>query len=193
MQIKDFCIDYNDTLWQKLLAIIVDSNDDLKANYIDIKPSDFVCWPVLIDNNEIVCFSGLQQNFDRWGKNFARVNSRFYINPKFRHKGPGKLTKTEKFLNTKYLLPIQIFTANKMNFEGVFMSREGDYRKAFERYSDLAFKNTGIYFEILNDRYNVCGNQDIVPESCKQWIALHCFNGRKDLWENDMKQFKIIN
>jgi len=133
----------------------------------------------------------LQENKNRWGNNFARVNSRFYISPKYRHAGPGKLTKSEKFLNTKHLLPIQISTAKLLGYEGVFMSREGDHKNAFERYSLLAFKNTGFRFEILDTRYNVCGHQDPVPESCKQWISLHCFNGRDDLWYKDMRQYRV--
>jgi hypothetical protein len=193
MKILDMCVDYNSNLWDKTKKIIMDGNDPLKSNYINLSPADFVCWPVLIDNEEIVCFSGLQINVERWGINFARINSRFYINPKYRHRGPGKMSNSEKFLNTKYLLPVQIDKAKSLGLKGVFMSREGDHKKVFELYVNLAYRNTGYFFTVLEDRYNVCGNLDPVPHSCKQWIAAHCFDvdNTADIWKNEMNLFKI--
>jgi len=88
MKIVDFCTDYDSVIWEKTLENIVNGDDELKNNYINLTPRDFVCWPVLIDNNEIVCFSGLQINYSRWSDKFARINSRFYISPKYRHHGP---------------------------------------------------------------------------------------------------------
>jgi hypothetical protein len=191
MKIVDFCNEYNDQLWKQTLDIIVDSNDELKNNYINLTPSDFVSWTVLVDDNEIVCFSGLQENHERWGNNFARINSRFFISPKYRHKHPGKLTDCKKFLNTRHLLPIQIQKAKELGFAGIFMSREGDHKRVFEKYVDLACKNTGYYFNVLTDRYNVCGHLSPVPDPCKQWIAVHCFNSNVDTWNRQMNQFKI--
>jgi hypothetical protein len=192
MKIIDFCENFDKDLWEKTLEIIVNNKDELKNNYINLSPKDFVCWPVLIENNEIVCFSGLQINQERWGDNFARINSRFFISPKYRHRTPGKLNNHDKFLNTKYLLPVQIEFAKEMGLKGIFMSREGDHKKVFEHYANLAYKNTGYFFKILTYQYNVCGQQNPVPESCKQWIALHCFDGNENLWNTSMKDFEII-
>lgn len=191
MKILDFCTDYRDDLWKRTLEIISNTNDELKNNYINLSPQDFICWPVLIQDDEIVCFSGLQENRERWGDKFARINSRFFISPKYRHRGPGKLTNREKFLNTRYLLPIQIEHAKNLKFSGVFMSREGDHKKVFERYVNLAYKNTNYHFEILKNRYNVCGHLAPIPESCKQWIAVHCFNGDIELWNESMRNYQI--
>lgn len=191
MKIIDFCKEYDDHLWKQTLDIIVNSNDELKDNYISLTPDDFVCWPVLVNNDEIVCFSGLQANCERWGDQFARINSRFFISPKYRHQTPGKLTDCKKFLNTRHLLPIQIYKAKELGFAGIFMSREGDHKRVFEKYVDLAYKNTGYCFNVLADRYNVCGHLSPVPESCKQWIAVHCFNNNSNTWNQHMKQFKV--
>jgi len=191
MHIVDFCTDYDSRLWEKTLDIIKQHNDELKNNYLTLRPADFVCWPVLVEDDEIVCFSGLQQNLERWGDKFARINSRFFISPKYRHHGPGKMLNSEKFLNTRHLLPIQIQKAKELGFKGVFMSREGDHKTVFQLYVDLAYRNTGHYFEVLKDRYNVCGCLTPIPESCKQWIAVHCFDGDLQLWLKEMEQYKI--
>lgn len=191
MKIIDFCKDYNDSLWRQTLDIIVNSNDRLRDNYISLTPDDFVCWPVLVDNNEIVCFSGLQANRERWGDQFARINSRFFISPKYRHQNPGKLADCKKFLNTRHLLPMQIYKAKELGLAGIFMSREGDHKRVFEKYVDLAYKNTGYCFNVLADRYNVCGHLSPIPESCKQWIAVHCFANNSNTWNQHMKQFKV--
>jgi hypothetical protein len=191
MKIIDFCKDYNDSLWRQTLDIIVNSNDRLRDNYISLTPDDFVCWPVLVDNNEIVCFSGLQVNRERWGDQFARINSRFFISPKYRHQNPGKLTDYKKFLNTRHLLPMQIHKAKELGLAGIFMSREGDHKRVFKKYVNLANQNTGYYFEILAHRYNVCGHQNPTSESCKQWIAICLFREDLNSWNQQMNQFKI--
>jgi hypothetical protein len=188
MQIIDFCKDYDETLWQETLEIINASDDYLKENYLTLTPKDFICWTVLVNNNKIVCFSGLQENKERWGSQFSRINSRFYIAPAYRHNWPGKFVETDKFLNTRHLLPVQIKDAKELGFKGIFMSREGNHKKAFELYADLAYRNTGYYFEVLDNQYNVCGNLTPIPESCKQWVAVHCFDGNTDLWLNGMNQ-----
>jgi hypothetical protein len=191
MKVQDFCKDFDEKLWNNTLDIIISNNDELKNNYLTLSPNDFISWPVLIEDNEIVCFSGLQKNKERWGTKFARVNSRFYISPKYRHVWPGRMENSERFLNTRHLLPIQISTAKELGFEGVFMSREGDHKKVFELYVDLASRNTGHEFTVLEHRFNVCGNLDPIPESCKQWIAVHCFNGGVDLWYKGMEEYVI--
>lgn len=192
MNIVDFCTDYDSNIWKSIVKIIDAHNDKLKNNYLTLSPLDFICWPVLIKNKEVICFSGLQQNQERWGDKFARVNSRFFINPKYRHVWPGKLEQSEKFLNTKYLLPIQINKAKELGFRGVFMSREGNHKKVFELYADLSFRNTGYEFTILNNQYNVCGCLDSIPKSCKQWIAVHCFDRNIELWNDEMNQHVIL-
>lgn len=191
MKIIDFCKNYDDTLWQNTLGIIKNSNDDLKNNYLTLNPDDFICWPVLVDDGKIVCFSGLQMNINRWGSHYARVNSRFYISPDHRHKSPGKLSNSKTFLNTRYLLPLQIIKAKELGLSGVFMTREGEHRHAFELYANLASRNTGCIFELLCDRYNVCGCIDPVPESCKQLVALHCFDHSQRIWFRDMEQHRL--
>jgi hypothetical protein len=146
---------------------------------------------VLIDGDEIVCFSGLQFNPERWTERYARINARMWIAHEHRHRGPGKLLQSEKYLNTKYLVPVQLQYAKRINLSGVFISREGDFRKGLQRYCDLVKANTGAEFSVLDDIYNVCGCLDPVPESCKQLIALHTFHGDIDAWHLAMSQHKI--
>jgi hypothetical protein len=192
MKTIDFCKDFDERLWRNAIDKIANSNDPLKENYVTLTPADFVCLPVLIHRDEIICFSGLQLNSDRWTEHYARINARMWIAPEWRHHGPGKMTQSSKYLNTQYLLPVQLEYARSRDLKGVFISREGNYRRFLERYCELIKANTGAEFMVLNNIYNVCGCLNPVPESCKQLIALCTFDNNTDNWHNAMSRHEII-
>ena len=192
MKTQDFCQDFDELLWRKAINQIADSNDPLRENYLTLTPQDFVCLPVLIHRDEIICFSGLQLNADRWTRDYARINARMWIAPEWRHHGPGKMSQASKYLNTQYLLPIQLDYARKIDLKGVFISREGNYRRFLQQYCKLIKVNAGVEFTVLENLYNVCGCLNLVPENCKQLIALHTFDDNMQNWHNAMSQHEII-
>jgi hypothetical protein len=169
-KIIDFATNFDADLWDQYQAYLLTTNDDLKDNYVGLNPQDFACFPVVIINNQIVCFSALQISKDRWGEGIGRVSTRMWIHPDYRHK--GRFTGGNKFLNTTYCLPLQLAKARSLGLDCVFISREHN-PKAFEHYLDLIKINCNITFAIESKRYNVCGSLDPIPESCKQWVAVY--------------------
>jgi hypothetical protein len=191
MKVIDFCQDFDQTLWNDVLEKIRISNDPLKKNYLNLTPGDFVCLPVLIENKKIICFSGLQINESKWGKEIGRINARMWIEPSHRHLSLGKMKNSDKFFNTKYLLPLQIQKAKEIGLDTLFISREGSYRNFMEKYCDLIFSNTGHRFKLLDRCYNVCGDIPIIPESCKQLIAWFSFSNNYEIWDRHMGKHQL--
>jgi hypothetical protein len=81
-----------------------------------------------------------------------------------------KFTGGAKFLNTTYCLPLQLAVAKRIGLDSVFISREENLR-GFQEYLKLIKINCNEEFTIWKNKFNVCGTQNPVPESCKQWIA----------------------
>ena len=71
-----------DNLFFHSINLIRSSNDKLKDNYLSLVPTDFLSFPALIENDEIICFSALQSNKDRWGEKIARCSTRMWVHPK---------------------------------------------------------------------------------------------------------------
>ena len=191
MKVIDFCQHFDQSLWNNVLKKIRLSNDPLKKNYLNLTPNDFVCLPVLIRNEEIICFSGLQINESKWGKGIGRINARMWIDPSHRHLGLGKMENSDKFFNTKYLLPHQIEKSKEFNLDTLFISREGNYRKFMEKYCDLILSNTGCQFKLLDNCYNVCGDIPSIPDSCKQLIAWFSFSNNYEIWDHQMGKHRL--
>ena len=190
MIVKDLCSEPDDRLWNNVIIKIKNGTDELKNNYVNLTPNDFECLPVLIKNDEIITFSGLQIRSDRWAPNIGRVNSRMWIAPEHRH---ANLIKCEynpdKYYNTRYLLKMQIERAIEIGLKSVFISREGNYKTTLKAYCNLVFKNTGYRFNILSNRYNVCGPMNEIPESCRQLIAVCDF--QDGYWDHSMSHYII--
>jgi len=177
--------------WLKVLKFISNSNDKLKNNYIDLDPKKFLSFTALLNDDQIIGFSGLQSSFERWGPNIVRCSTRMWIHPNYRSTGMTKFTQGDKFLNSFYLIPKQLEIAKKLKYSCVFMSRESNPR-AFAEWSKLVNRNTGSNFQNLKDRYNVCGSLDTIPESCKQFISLNFVDSSSlDIWNHSMEKFKI--
>jgi hypothetical protein len=188
-KIIDFASNFDHELWDQYQRYLATTNDRLKDNYIGLDPRDFACFPVVIIDDQIVCFSALQLSEDKWGKGIGRVSTRMWIHPNYRHK--GKFTGGDKFLNTTYCLPLQIAKAQMLGLDCVFISREHT-PLAFKSFLDLIETNCKIMFDLEPNQYNVCGPQSVVPASCKQWVAVHCFNTAGiNRWANQMLGFRI--
>jgi hypothetical protein len=181
---------FND-LWKKTLLEITQGNDKLKDNYVNLDPKNFLSFTVLIEHQEIICFSALQSAIDRWGLDIARCSTRMWVHPNYRFSGMTKFTQGKKFLNSFYLIPQQLRTANELGYKCVFMSRE-ENPKAFNEWTNLVNRNSSGNFQNLTNRYNVCGSLDPIPESCKQYISINLSNPYAlDIWNLNMEKFKI--
>lgn len=188
-KIIDFAVRFDQELWDKYQMYLATTNDELKENYVGLDPRTFACFPVVIIDNQIVCFSALQIDEQRWGPGIGRVSTRMWLHPDYRH--TGKFTGGSKFLNTTYCLPLQLAKAKMLGLDCVFISREHN-PKAFEHYLDLIKINCHVNFHIAIAKYNVCGSLDPIPESCKQWVAVH---GLTDTgvhrWSHQMRRYVL--
>jgi len=180
-----------DHLWLETVKLISLSKDKLKDNYLNLNPKSFLCFTALIEDRRIICFSALQSNSDRWGRDIVRCSTRMWIHPDFRFSGLTRFTQGRKFLNSYYLIPEQLKKAKILGYKCVFMSRE-ENPLAFLKWSDLVTRNTGNQFINLSGRYNVCGDVYPVPESCKQYISVDVSNPEAlEIWYNNMEKFKV--
>jgi len=188
-KIIDFATSYDSELWGEYQEYLLTTTDDLKANYLNLDPRMFACFPVVIIDGKIVCFSALQINEERWGKGIGRVSTRMWIHPDYRHR--GKFVGGEKFLNTTYCIPLQLAKAKLLKLDCVFISRENNQR-AFVHYLQLININCNIPFCIESKKYNVCGSLDPIPESCKQWVAMYFLNSdATNKWDQNMNKYRL--
>lgn len=181
-------------LFKQTLGLIEKSNDPLKENYVNINLNEFLSFPVIIQNDKIICFSGAQVKHNIWGKNIARISTRFWKHPEYRINSLHKLTNIECTLNIKYCIPIQLEQLKKHNIECFFMSREskktGRVMNAFSEYTTLINKEYNQNLKILPNRYKVCGlNSE--NEKCNQFISLNHTENSLKIWNVNMKNFEI--
>lgn len=191
MIVVDLAREYDHRLWQQALLKIAGGDDPLKKNYVGLDPRKFLCFPALVEGDSITCFSGLEVNQDRWGP-CARINTRMWIDPQHRHHHLTKMDRPEKFVNTRYLLPVQLSRAQEAGIDTVFISREGNYRRFLNRYVKLIEHNTGHSFTVLPHIYAVCGDISPTPPSCRQLIAVHSFSGDLSTWHSSMAKHVIV-
>lgn len=180
-----------DYLWADFFKTVENSTDPLKANYLGLDPTTFASLPVVIKDDKIVCFSGLQVIPEKWGQGIARCSARLWYHPDFRLKGLSKFSGGDKFLNSTYCMPIQLSVAAQLGLDCLFISRESNVR-GFQEYLKLLTVNAGVNFVLEDGWYNVCGKLDPVPHSCRQVVALHFLNSQgASTWQNNMLQYKL--
>ena len=171
IKIIDYANNFDNELWTKFQEYVITTTDVMKHNYIDLDPRAFVSFPVVIADDTIICFSGLQINKDWWGEGIGRVSSRMWIHPDYRH--TGKFTGGAKFLNTTYCLPLQLAKAKLIGLDCVFISREHN-PKGFEEYLKLIKVNCKTEFTMELTKYALNGPCQVEdPESMKQWVMLY--------------------
>lgn len=179
-------------LFYDALARIKDSKDSLKENYLNIDPRNFISFPAVIKEGKIVCFSGVIVDKDRWGPNIARASTRMWIDYEYRFTGLTKFTGGSQFMNTSYCLPLQIKKAKEQGIQCLFISREGSSNIGFKEYLKLIKINCNVDFKLLPEKYNTCGSLNTIPESCKQFIAVHFLTANgEDVWHQQMSINKI--
>jgi hypothetical protein len=179
--------------WQKTLEYIEKSHDQLKHNYLNLDFESFLSFQAVVEDDEIICFSGLQSNNEKWGPLILRCSSRMWVHPDYRQPGLKKFTQGNKFLNSYYLIPNQLKLAKDLGYRCVFMSREKNPR-AFKEWTDLVNRNAESNFVVLPNRYNVCGQQHNITESCKQSISLNYSDiDSVDIWNTYMAKHLIDN
>jgi hypothetical protein len=184
--------DQHNHLWNNVQETIELSNDPLKFNYVGLDPKSFVSLPAVIIDDKIVCFSGLQINQKKWGAGIGRCSARMWIDPEYRFKHITRFTGGNRFLNTTYSLPLQIAAAKILKLDCLFISRETNLL-GFKEYLKLIKINCGVDFVLDSAQYNVCGPQKVIPESCRQYVAvLHLSATGADCWQQRMNGYKII-
>jgi hypothetical protein len=193
LQVIDLIVDPHDRLWKDTIDYINGTEDQLKSNYINIKFDEFLSFPVVVDDGQIICFSGLHYNERRWGTGLARFSSRMWIHPAYRIKGIGKFIGGPKFLNSTYCLPVQIKKAKEAGLDSVFISREHNLI-GFTQYIDLIKINCNLDFDIKPNRYNVCGYTFDEQEGCVQYVAVHHLtDSGHETWIRNMTKHVVIN
>lgn len=189
IKIIDFATSFNNELWINYQNYIIDLPDKLKENYVGLNPKDFLSFPVVIIDNKIVCFSGLQVNKEKWGPGIGRCSTRMWIHPDYRHS--GKFSGGDRFLNTTYCLPLQLAKAKLAGLDCIFISRENNL-KGFGEYLKLIKINCKAEFLMETSKYNVCGALHPIPDSCIQWVMLHHLNKRgPTCWKNNMEKYTV--
>lgn len=165
-----------DKLWQTCLEYIRChcQDDPLYQNYLNLKKQDFISIAVTIEDDKILAFSCAQFDVKKWGNQIARVSTRFWLHPSIRSKGLTKFTPgAATWYNSQYMMRYQLDAVKKLNLPASFISREGNYKKSFQKYISLvnAYNNTN--FILLDGLYAVCGPMIEIPASCKQMIAVN--------------------
>tara|TARA_B100000780_G_C21069119_1_gene430103 strand:+ start:424 stop:912 length:489 start_codon:yes stop_codon:yes gene_type:complete len=139
---------------QWLLDDIQKGNDKLKNNYTlkNLRLQDMLTFNLVMYEDDIVAFSGLQN----WYDGTARVNSRYYVTPKYRQYSLRE--KRVRYL-WKYLMPYQIKVAEEIGFKKLFWSTELYRRrgKTMELTIQQAKKHLpkGWYFNRLEGLYQI--------------------------------------
>ncbi len=184
MQVIDLITDPQPTMWNATVDQIRRSDDPLRDNYLNINFKDFLSFTAVVNDNQIVCFSGLQYDPNKWGTKIARISSRMWIHPDYRFSGLTRFSGGERFLNSYYCVPKQLEIARAKQLSCVFVSREHN-RVAFNEYLALLKINADCEFELLQKRYWVCGS--VRNDGCLQYIGLHHLNTScNEVWLNDM-------
>lgn len=151
--------------------------DPLYENYANLDLKDFICLTAVLEQNEIIALSGVQQKPERWGKNTVRMSTRFWMHPKFRISALSKYDPEQRFyFNSQLMIPYQLTFLKQLGVEFAIITREGNYRRSFTKFIELVNYHNRTNFKVLPGIYNVCDHMPIVPESCQQIVAVHSFN-----------------
>lgn len=189
MVVIDLIKQPNHHLWGCVLDEIQYGNDSLKENYLSIDFSQFLSFPCVIENDRVIAFSGLQYDESKWGPGIGRCSSRMWIHPEYRISNLKKFKGGPQFLNSYYIVPMQIKRAKDYNLQCIFVSREHN-KNGFDQYLKLLHTNTGYMFTSLKNRYWVCGDSRL--SSCLQYVGVCDLNSmNNERWHANM--FKFIH
>jgi hypothetical protein len=163
-----------DPIWIDCLSIIKNKckDDPLIENYLDLNPENYFYFVSLIVDDNIISFGAIEKSPNKWGESLVRVLTRFWIHPDFRSNGFTKWGDHRPRFSPIILKNQLEFLETKKEIKAAMITREGNYLKSFKEIIRLANTVSKNPFEILKNRYNVCGSMEIVPESCKQFVAV---------------------
>jgi glutaredoxin len=180
MQLVDIIqtVEY-DHLWNQCIEYITIhcKEDPLYENYIKLAKEDFVSLPVIIIDNQIVAFSGAQVNNESWGPNIARVSSRFWLAPDYRHSLTKFNSSNIPWYNSQFLIKHQLDILVKSGIPHMFISREGIYRKSFSKFIDLVNQYNNTSFKVLAGEYEINHIPQMIAvysfetDPLEQWIS----------------------
>lgn len=159
------------------------SKDRLFENYINLDPSKFLYFSLVLQNNEIISFGAIEYSPHKWGENLCRVLSRFWIDPEYRSQSLTRWSTTSTRYSPLVLQHQLAYLETNKQIEIAMITREGRYKKSFVEIVRLANSVSKNKFAILDGRYNVCGNLDHVPDSCVQMVAMSAIK-ETDIKEN---------
>lgn len=152
-------------------------SDLLYENYANLNINDFICLTAVIEGDEIIALSGIQYMPDRWGEHTVRMSTRFWMHPKYRINSLSKFDPDMRFyFNSQLMIPHQLNFLKKIPIKFAIITREGNYRRSFEKFIKLVNHHNNTNFSILDGLYNVCQPMETVPHSCQQIIAVHSLN-----------------
>lgn len=139
----------DDSIWNQFIEVLSEIDDKLKDNYTleNLKLEQMICFTVLLKDDDIVCFSGLQ----KIEEDLYRVASRYYIRKKYREHFTRQFLERKSY-NWRYLVPYQLKRAE--NKTTVFSTHLCKSDKSFELIVDQASK-------VLNRKITFIGEQKI--------------------------------
>lgn len=145
--------------------------DELYANYLNINLAEFVSFPVVIEDGQIVAFSGAQYRPMRWSPFVARISTRMWIHPDRRethltHFTPG----ARVWYNSELIIPRQLeVIARTKTIQAVFITRHR-HPRGFQKFIDLVNLHNHMHLKVFKHPYYVCG-RGYMNEDCLQYVA----------------------
>ncbi len=166
--------------------------DPLYENYANLDIADFICLTAVLDQDEIIALSGVQEKPNRWGKNTVRMSTRFWMHPKFRISALSKYDPEQRFyFNSQLMIPHQLEFLKTLGVRFAIITREGNYRRSFGKFIELVNYHNKTNFRVLEGIYNVCDHMPVVPESCQQIVAVHSFD--TSVFEDELEELHSAN
>jgi hypothetical protein len=164
--------DPSETLWKNCLKNLklYCQTDHLFKNYKDLVPENFYYFSCAVYLDEIISFGAVQYSPEKWGYDIARVLTRFWIHPGYRSKGLTKWGDNQIRLSPLILKNQLDFLKKQNKIKVVMITREGNCRRSFKEISRLSSTVSDDSFDILEKKYNVCGDSE--DDSCFQMISL---------------------
>jgi hypothetical protein len=181
-------------VWSECLTRINNScqTDLLYRNYKNLNPNNYYHFSVILEDNRIIAFGGIETNPNKWGNKLARVLTRFWIDPEYRTKSFTKW-QSNNIRYSPLILKHQLDVLSNSSIEFAMITREGNYKNSFIKIVELANTVSPSLFCIQEGKYNVCEKLDVVPESCKQLIAIsELKNTNFDEYLNSINNYGLL-
>ena len=126
------------SIWNQFVDVLNEIDDKLKDNYKikRLRLDQMICFPVLLKDGDIVCFSGMQKITD----DIYRVASRYYIRKKYREHFT-RAHRNRQTYHWKYVVPYQLEMAKGKTT--IFTTHLCKSDRSFEYLVDEVSKSLG--------------------------------------------------